>query len=123
MDLASAQAEPLVLGDLAALDRETPIRWGSIALKTADQSVPTAEVFMATDRSRFRVIDTSGKTEFLSSLQFCRFVLELRASGRFLFERSNATRRSAGTKPAAAPDSTAAEAPARKRPLTRRRER
>ena len=122
MDAMSASADPLVLGDIAALDRETPLRWGRIALKTADQTVPSAEVFMATDRSRFRVIDASGKTEYLSSLQFCRFVLELRATGRFAFERSGTKRRPAGPPPS--PDTSGeAETPVRRRQPARRRER
>ncbi|KAA5602583.1 hypothetical protein [Blastochloris sulfoviridis] len=90
-------SEPLVLGDLAAMDAETPVRWGQVLLRTKAglrRGPVTAEVFMAPDRSRFRVVDTAGRTEFLSSLQFCRFVLELRSTGRFEFERkpkSNAT--------------------------------
>ncbi|BBF93934.1 hypothetical protein [Blastochloris tepida] len=83
-------SEPLVLGDLAAMDAETPVRWGQVLLKTnagLRRGPVTAEVFMAPDRSRFRVVDTAGRTEFLSSLQFCRFVLELRSTGRFEFER------------------------------------
>lgn len=122
MDAVSIAAEPLVLGDLAALDRETPILWGRIALKTADQTVPSAEVFMAKDRSRFRVIDGSGKTEYLSSLQFCRFVLELRATGRFSFERSGTKRRSASPPPPP-PASSNADTPVRRRQPARRRER
>lgn len=83
--------EPLVLGDLAAMDTETPVRWGWVLLKTSagPRCGPvSAEVFMAKDRSRFRVIDSAtGRAEYLSSLQFCKFILELRALGRFDFER------------------------------------
>jgi hypothetical protein len=83
--------EPLVLGDLAAMDEETPVRWGWVLLKTSagPRCGPvSAEVFMAKDRSRFRVIDcATGRAEYLSSLQFCKFILELRAMGRFDFER------------------------------------
>jgi hypothetical protein len=83
--------EPFVLGDLAAMDMETPVRWGWVLLKTSagPRCGPvSAEVFMAKDRSRFRVFDCStGRAEYLSSLQFCKFILELRATGRFDFER------------------------------------
>ncbi|ALK10268.1 hypothetical protein [Blastochloris viridis] len=97
--------EPLMLGDIAAIDAETPVRWGQVLLKTSAgvrRGPATAEVFMANDRSRFRVIDCStGRTEFLSSLQFCKFILELRSTGRFEFERR--PKRKAAPQSAAAP--------------------
>lgn len=96
--------EPLVLGDLAAMEVETPMRWGWVLLKTSAgprRGPVTAEVFMAKDRSRFRVIDSAtGRAEYLSSLQFCKFILELRALGRFDFERRSKRRPELPAEPA-----------------------
>lgn len=87
--------EPVVVGDVAAMDTETRARWGQIRLRSSagpKRGPIAAEVFMARNRSRFRVVDKSGKTEYLSSLQFCKFILELRATGRFEFERGKPKR-------------------------------
>lgn len=102
-DLVPGQDQPLVLGDLAAIDVETPKLWGQIRHKAPtgiNTGAVAAEVFMSDDRTRFRVQETSGKIDYLSSLQFCKFILELRATGRFDFERGTPSRRRARIKAA-----------------------
>jgi hypothetical protein len=52
------------------------------------------------------VIDSAtGRAEYLSSLQFCKFILELRALGRFDFERRSKRRPELPAEPAPAPSS------------------
>ncbi|MCZ0734665.1 hypothetical protein [Phreatobacter sp. AB_2022a] len=46
-----------------------------------------ARVTMYADRSRFFVTYPNGREEILSSSQFVALVLELKRSGRFLFDR------------------------------------
>jgi hypothetical protein len=66
-------------------------RWGLIVTKpdaaTRAEAVVEAKVTMFRDRSRFFVTYRSGEQEILSSAQFVAFILELKRSGRFTFDR------------------------------------
>lgn len=78
--------------DLVQAPPEQPrIAWGDIvALPTPGSGGEPrleARVTMFKDRSRFFVAYPSGKEEVLSSIQFVAFILELKRSRRFTFER------------------------------------
>ena len=66
-------------------------RWGVIMTKpdvaTRAEAVVEARVTMFRDRSRFFVTYRTGDEQILSSAQFVAFILELKRSGRFTFDR------------------------------------
>lgn len=66
-------------------------RWGVIMTKpepsTRSEAVVEARVTMFRDRSRFFVTYRTGDEQILSSTQFVAFILELKRSGRFTFDR------------------------------------
>jgi hypothetical protein len=85
-----------ILGDMgfdfvAAPPEQPRVRWGDI-MTIPDRGSGAeprleARVLMYPDKSRFFVHYPSGKEEILSAAQFVAFVLELKRSHRFSFDR------------------------------------
>lgn len=95
-DTDQPEAPQDILGDMgfdliAAPPEQPRVRWGDIMTipdrgSGAEPRVE-ARVQMYPDKSRFFVHYPSGKEEILSPQQFVAFVLELKRSQRFSFDR------------------------------------
>lgn len=86
--MTEGSATPLELDLVEATPREP---WG-VFLTRPDKGTKVeprleARVTMYPDRSRFFVAYPNGQEEILSPSQFVALVLELKRSGRFLFDR------------------------------------
>ncbi|MBN8942548.1 MAG: hypothetical protein J0H01_23805 [Rhizobiales bacterium] len=91
MTMMQSSASSIEL-DLMDAPPEQPRRSWGVVLAKADQGSGAepkveARVTMYADRSRFFVAYPGGKEEILSPIQFVALVLELKRSGRFLFDR------------------------------------
>jgi hypothetical protein len=90
--MAAAKARQVSEFDFVDAPPEQPRdRWGVILTKAdhgaRSQPAVAAEVMMFRDRSRFFVNHTGGQEQILSPHQFVAFILELKRSGRYSFDR------------------------------------
>ncbi|QCI66669.1 hypothetical protein [Phreatobacter stygius] len=89
--MMQSHAGPVELDLMDAPPAQARRPWGVILAKpdqgSGAEARLEARVTMYPDRSRFFVAYPNGREDILSPVQFVALVLELKRSGRFLFDR------------------------------------